>query len=378
MLGFDFLIKIMADGRGAAVEADRVASAVGRINTAASKTSTTLASLGRLLGGIAIIQVISRITREAMSNADALKDMADRTGISVESLQELKYAAETSGTSIEAFATALRMLAVAQSEALGGSTPRLDAFERLGVSLEDLKSKNPEGLLRQISRAMSGGATTSQTIADALEVMGRSADQILPAMRSNIDLLADAACKAGVVIKEDVVNRLAAGNEQWEILMQQVKAQTAEIVSPLVVGVDALRTMVKNIPVLAKYAYHAIGRNANEAAAAKVQYYENWASVYDRYYGKPGGSSAIPIAPPVEGSQTSANEAASVAAAAAKAAVEGVSSGAPPPAVDALARIGLYRGGGESAQVSELRRASQIQQAQLVELRQVNRNLTTE
>lgn len=380
MLGFDFLIKIMADGRGAAVEAERVAGALGRINTAAAKTSTTLAGLGRWLGGIGIGYILARMTREAMSNADALKDMADRTGIGVESLQELKYAAERSGASIEAFATALRMLAVAQSDALGGSESRLDAFARLGVSVDDLKSKNPEGLLRQISRAMSGGATTSQTIADALEVMGRSADEILPAMRSNLDALAESARKAGVIIREQVVNRLAAGNDEWEIAIQRMKALMAEAISPTVIAIDVMRTALKNIPVLAKYSFHAISRNEDKATAAKVQYWENWGETYDRYYGKSSVPPVMPIVPPVEASKgsASANEAASAAATAVKAAVEGFSSGVPPPAVDALARIGLYRGGGETAQISELRRASQIQQAQLVELRQVNRNLTIE
>lgn len=368
MLGFDFLIKIMADGRGAAVEAERVAGAVGRINAAGARVSSTFATMGRLLGGV----FSARFALGIMRDADAINDLADRTGMSIEGLQELKYAAETSGTSIEAFATALRMLAVAQSEALGGSTPRLDAFERLGVSIADLKSQNPEGLLRQISRAMSGGATTSQTIADALELMGRSADQILPAMRNNLELVGEAARKAGYVIKASVVKQLADANDQYEINIQRLKNLAAPVIASLVRGLDLFATFGKNLPSMLGVVWDSITGDAKGKAEGLNKIGSEFRALRERSLPTEKKASTAP--PSIPSASAEADESAGKPNEA-KSPIPTATSAQ--PNVDTLARIGLYRGG-EPGATRRLDRIVDQQRTMIAELREVNRNLTTE
>lgn len=86
-----------------------------------------------------------------------LSDMSARTGVGVNALSLLKYAAEQSGTSIETLETVIKKTNKAMAEAM--SNPKGDMaelFKQMGISVEQLAAMTPEDRIYAISDAMAG------------------------------------------------------------------------------------------------------------------------------------------------------------------------------------------------------------------------------
>ena len=106
--------------------------------------------------------------KATMDYAGQIADLSERLGVSTDALQEMDFAARLTGTNLEAFTGFLEKLSASREEALQGNDELRDSFARLGVSLEDLRTKRLEDLTRQIGRAIQGGDV--QQLMPALKV----------------------------------------------------------------------------------------------------------------------------------------------------------------------------------------------------------------
>ena len=75
------------------------------------------------------------------SAGDQLDKMAARTGISTNALSELGFAAEQSGTNLESIEKAVRRMQVSVYDLAQNSSTAVDAFDALGISLDQLRGQ---------------------------------------------------------------------------------------------------------------------------------------------------------------------------------------------------------------------------------------------
>src|SRR5262245_16915607 len=90
-----------------------------------------LAVSGAILGGTAVL------VKQIADVGDEMKDMSERTALSVEELSRLGYAAEQSGSSLEGIGAAMTKLSRTVVEAAQGSKEQAAAFKQIGVSVQD-------------------------------------------------------------------------------------------------------------------------------------------------------------------------------------------------------------------------------------------------
>ncbi len=91
----------------------------------------------------------SRSTVSALGNmltafaktGDDLDKMAGRTGVSAQALSEYGYAAQMCGASLESIESAIKTMETNLTEAAETGGEAAEGFQRLGVSIEDLKRK---------------------------------------------------------------------------------------------------------------------------------------------------------------------------------------------------------------------------------------------
>ena len=85
------------------------------------------------------------LTAKAFANVgDTLQKMSLRTGIAVESLSSLKFAAEQSGASLETLEKGIKTMQRSLLDADLGLSTANDALERLGVTSAELQRMAPE------------------------------------------------------------------------------------------------------------------------------------------------------------------------------------------------------------------------------------------
>jgi hypothetical protein len=144
---------------------------------------------------VAAIGIFSRV-------GDELKDMATRTGLSVEALSELRFAAARSNTSIEAVERAIRLMQKTIGSASGGNKSAAAAFADLNISLAELQRLTPEQQFNRVAKAVAAIRNPTLRAAAALKVFGRGGAAILPLV-TEFDELQKRFEKLGLTISTD-------------------------------------------------------------------------------------------------------------------------------------------------------------------------------
>lgn len=189
------------------------------------RSSTAFAALG--LGGLASafsgLSAMSIITAAADS-ADALNDMAERTGVAGEALSELNYAAKMNGTTLSEVEMALKRVSVQATDAASGGEQASAMFDALGVSIKDAegKLKSSDTLLQDVADVLNQVEDRTLRTALAVEVFGRSGAELIPLME-NMRSAREEAQRLGVVVGEDFQKQAADFNDNLDRMAAQTR-----------------------------------------------------------------------------------------------------------------------------------------------------------
>ena len=115
-----------------------------------------------------------------IDKGDALDKMSQRIGISVEGIGKLSQMAQLCGSSMETFEGAIKKMQVGLEKAAQGSAEQQQAFQRLGLSITDLKAMSPEDQFLTVSKAMGGLTDQSERTAMAVQLFGKSGTELMP------------------------------------------------------------------------------------------------------------------------------------------------------------------------------------------------------
>jgi len=216
-------------------------SATASLDKFAKQTGSVLA------GAFAFDKLIAGFS-SAIEKGDQFQDLANRFGVTAESLQEIGNAASLSGGSVEDVAGAMNKLAKNAGEAIGGNTQLEAAFLRIGVSLKDLQSLSPQDLFYKLSESISSGAIpASEQFALASDLAGKSVASLIETLRMGPDAIQSLGQSMGVMSNEQVAN-LSELSDQIKILqnnMTMAFGSVASLINPFIKGLqDALEVAV--------------------------------------------------------------------------------------------------------------------------------------
>jgi len=176
-----------------------------------------------------------------------LDDMSQRTGASVEALSALKYAAEQSGTSLEAIETGVKKLSVNLAEATSGSKSAREKFDKLGLSWSDLAKMSPEDQFVAIAERLSQITDPGQKAAATIDILGKSGAELIPLMNGGakgVAALVDEAKRLGLVMTSAEATAAAEFGDKldraWAIASRSVGRVGAAVVGALGPFLDML------------------------------------------------------------------------------------------------------------------------------------------
>lgn len=136
---------------------------------------------------------------------DPMVQLSRETGVAIESIQELGFAADTNGSSLDAVSASLREVTkrVGEFEQLG-SGPAKDVVEKFGVSFRDANGeiKSADQVMRDLMGTMQGMSQAERF--SVLDKMGidRSLVQMLSLSGDEMDSLTARARRLGIVTQE--------------------------------------------------------------------------------------------------------------------------------------------------------------------------------
>ena len=190
-------VVITGDVSGALKALERLKSELTSLSTLSSKAF----GLGSALTGTGIVAGLAAITKSVIDAGDALAKMSVKTGIAVEYLSKLQYAADLSGVSTEQLEKGLVALGQQIAAAGAGNPEAVKRFDDLGVAV-----RGADGKIR-------AGIDVFYDLADAIAALPEGAAQTNAAIGI-----------FGQKVGKDLVVALAGGSES-------LKAMGAELES---------------------------------------------------------------------------------------------------------------------------------------------------
>jgi hypothetical protein len=150
--------------------------------------------------------------------ARELDKMSQRTGISVETLSELRYAAQVTGVDIETLEIGIKRMQRALAQAAMGSESAVDTLGQLGLTVADFRGLSPDQQLKLLADRLAQVRSPALRAALAMELFGRSGTQLFPLIgkgAAGIAALQEQARKLGLTASREGVK---AGVELEEAL----------------------------------------------------------------------------------------------------------------------------------------------------------------
>ncbi len=196
-------------------------------------------ALGGIVAGIGVGGVF-RILDAAIDNADKLGDMVEQTGIASDQLQALGNIAKQSGSDLDSVASAVAKFNKNISEGAGSNTEKLNdqalAFQALGVSIDDLKSKNTAQLLDQVAKKLSTFRDDANKTAIEMALFGKSGAELTPTLnalgKEGLDPATKRLRDMNALIGEDAI----ASAQQFNAKIDTLKGVVAKFSTTLAVG----------------------------------------------------------------------------------------------------------------------------------------------
>lgn len=167
---------------------------VNKIQGSLDSVGSMAGKLGTLMAGAFTVTAITGAAMKVLDYAGKINDLAAQTGLSTRAIQEMQHAAGQTGASLENFTNAAFKLGV---NLAGGSNSVQGAVERLGLSYLQLRQMSPDQQFNTIATALGGVQSAQERNKLAVELFGKAAKDILPAIAQGYDNIAKSALIAG-------------------------------------------------------------------------------------------------------------------------------------------------------------------------------------
>lgn len=219
---------------------------MGKAEKSVKNFKSSTSELQSFIKGIGFAAVAASVTvwaKSMIDAGDALNDMSQRTGVSIENLASLETAANQNGTSLEGLAAGIQKLNLSLSQSRS-SNEMASALERLGITSNDAMEA-----LFQMADTVAQAGDSGQYLADVQKVLGKGYAELLPLLkagRSELEAsafanreyakaMADFAPKADK-LKDD----LAQLNTQWKFFSTTILNDVVPTISVLLKDMNTI------------------------------------------------------------------------------------------------------------------------------------------
>lgn len=277
---------------------DDSAAAFRQASSNISSLQSSATALGGALGGALAAGGLATVVTNAIDAVDNLRDLSQTTGVAIQGLGGLGFAASQNGGSLEGVASAAGKLNKTLAEAAAGSKQALEPFRALGISIQDAagQTKTADIVFAEVADRFKNFADGPEKSALAMRLFGKAGGEQIAllneggeALRANIEYykqfskvnaeLADRADafndtlgkiglqskSLGTTVAAELLPALQAVADEFLTLQEEGGAFTF-IASAVRVAFEAVAILGANVVFVVK----AVGREIGAIAAQAV------------------------------------------------------------------------------------------------------------
>lgn len=240
--------------------ADATAKTVKPAQESATAFSKMGVAIGSFVGNLAAnlfqqgVSSLVNLATSAVATAGKIDDLSKKLGISAEAVQGFQYAAEQTGTTVDAFGSAINKLNINLAE---GDKSTVKALEDLGLTFTDIRAMKPEDAFLAIADALQAIQDPMERARLGTELMGKGFVELTPAI---VDGLRDLTTETDKMSNE-TVKRLADAEDAWAKLANKVTILSGEAIAGAIGTYEELARKMARIPSDAQTAMERAAQN---------------------------------------------------------------------------------------------------------------------
>lgn len=198
----------------------------------------TVAAMSAAVGGVVAlvkgVQQLHQTTLEAAANVDEILTESMTSGLSTQTIQQLQYAENLIDVSYSTITSTLTKLTRNMAEANSGNAALAESFTSLGVSILDTDGslRSAEEVFYDVVDALGGIENTTQRDAVAMDILGKSAQDLNPLILQGSGALRELAAEAeatGYVLDESQLKKLGEVDDAYQELQLQIDATKKQL-----------------------------------------------------------------------------------------------------------------------------------------------------
>jgi len=270
-LSIDLVAKIASFEKDLGKATRSAESNADKINAAFAGVKGGLAGLA---AGVSVAGLVS-FAKTTIDSIDALNDLKDATGASVENLSALEDVAARSGTSMDTVSGGL----IKFNQVLGDAKPDSNAARALaaiGLNAEELKQIDPAEALHQTAVALAGFADDGNRARLVQELFGKSTKEVAAFLKD----LAEQGKLVGTVTKEQA-DEAEKFNKQLFALQKNAQDVARELAGPMLEAFKYLTVAGANVTYVLKTTGNEIGGIAAQAVALANLDFKGFSAISD-------------------------------------------------------------------------------------------------
>jgi lambda family phage tail tape measure protein len=262
-MNMDAMLRIKADVQGEN-NIRRLGNSMQGLQGQVKNASMAVSGLGmafRGLGAALAVGGFAAAIKGAVDLADNMRDLSQRTGVSVETLGQFKVAAELSGSSLEGVAKGLNFLNKNMVAATTGTEATAAAFKTVGVAIKDGAGqlRNADQVFLDVADKFAQMRDGPEKAALAIKLFGKAGAELIPIL----NLGSQEIQKFGLGIGSNFANQADAFNDRLGLMKAQMTVLTVQVGSALLPVMNLLLdAVVKGVQLFGKFIaeiYKSIG-----------------------------------------------------------------------------------------------------------------------
>jgi len=208
---------------------ERASGGLKGLGRQAELLRTGIRTLGGALIGVTTVGGLAALVDRSISAADAIGKTADKIGVGVEALQELRFAAKASGVEQQTLDMALQRFTRRAAEAAQGTGEAKDALAQMGIALRDQSGnlRRSEDLLVDVADAFARIEDPAERVRLAFKLFDSEGVALVNLLRGGSDALEEMRERArdlGIVLDEHLVRDAERARTELDTLSQVISA----------------------------------------------------------------------------------------------------------------------------------------------------------
>ena len=251
----DELSKLRTQINNAQADANKTERQIKELSKTTDEAGGKFSGLGEKLGsfakaaGVALAAVgtaavaagkkLFDMAKETAEAGDVIDKNSQKVGLSAESYQKWDYAMKVAGTEMSSCTTGLKTLTNTFDDANNGSQGAIEKFERLGLSMDEIKNLSREDLFGKVVESLQGVASETEKAAIANDLFGKSGQDLIPLFNMTNDELQGLMQEAedyGMVMSNEAVKASADFKDSLTLLSGTVDGLKNQMVAELLPG----------------------------------------------------------------------------------------------------------------------------------------------